>query len=178
MSKKVAVIIGHRSARKGAFSPFLNESEYDYMKKVAYQLTDVADIYERPNSSWLTRRQKIKSMISKINAKNYDLVISLHFNAFKDKRAHGATALYYITNKRTKQLATKMVTMISSEFAIKKRNLIVIKSLKQRGGQFIISTKADSILLEPFFGTNKEALSFYKRESKYASLIRRFINQL
>ena len=174
--KKAAIVIGHRSSRQGAWSPFLGKSEYQFNKVVAGMLIDVADIYERPNTPFISESKRVQQMLNKINKKNYHLVISLHFNSFADPRAHGTTALYYITNKYTKRLAQKFVDMVNARFGIKKRSLIPIQGHKQRGKTFIVGTKAQAVLLEPFFGSNADdAYSFKGKEDKYAKLIRDLI---
>ncbi len=101
--KKVAILIGHRSGRKGVYSDWLDITEYDYMKQVASYLTDVADVYERPNTLFISEVGRIGQVVNKINKKRYDFVLSLHFNSFYDERAHGVTALHNITNKRTQE---------------------------------------------------------------------------
>jgi len=174
--KRVAIIIGHRSKSKGAFSQILGKQEYDFNKDVATYLTDIADIYERPNTRFVSEAYRIKQLVNEVNKHNYDLVISLHFNSFHNPKAHGATALYYITNAYGKQLAHEYVQMVSDDFGIKKRNLIPIQYASQRGGTLIAKLKSTAVLLEPFFGSNKaDAKQFKNKECEYAQLIRNLI---
>lgn len=176
--KKVAIIIGHRSKRQGAYSAILGETEYQYMKKVAEYLSDVADIYERPDTSFGSESGRIKRMVQKVNAENYDLSLSLHFNAFSDPKANGATALFYITNKRTKAIAKEFVELMHQDFCVKRRSLIAITSKKQRGGTYIVTSKADAVLLEPFFGSNElDALAFKGKHQEYANCIKALIRK-
>lgn len=169
---KIAIVVGHRKNKKGAYSQFLGQSEYDFNGKVASHLIDVADIIFRPDIPFASESYMRKKVLEQINDKNYDLVIELHFNSFHDKRANGVTALHYITNSETKCIAQKFVDAISEEFFIKKRDLMPISSIKERGGQMIVKSEPNYILLEPFFGSNKEALKFRHNEKMYADVIR------
>ncbi len=174
--KKVAIIIGHRSKKQGAYSPFLLQTEYQFNKKVASYLLDIADVYERPNIPLVSEAFMINELVKEVNKTDYDLVISLHFNMFEDARAHGATALYYITNKFGKVIANEFVKVISEHFKIKQRELIPISSKKQRGGTLIVGLNAPAILLEPFFGSNEfDACQFHNKEEEYSKLIRDLI---
>lgn len=175
MKNKIAVIVGHRKKSQGAYSPFIGKTEYDFNKLVAEQLEDIADIYYRPDTPFTSEGYKRLQVLKAINSKKYDLVIELHFNAFHDKNAHGCTALHYITNARTKKLARKFIAIINKDFGIRKRDLIAISSKSQRGGQMVIDSHADFILLEPFFGTNSEALKFKDKVDEYACSIRELI---
>lgn len=174
--KKVAIIIGHRSKRQGAYSEHLDQTEYQFNKTVALALADIADIYERPNTPFVSEGMRIRQVINEVNKHNYELVISLHFNSFHNPQAHGVTALHYITNKFTKLLSQTFVTMVNDEFKIKKRELIAITSKKQRGGTLICGLNSPAILVEPFFGSNKyDAIQFKDKEEPYSKLLRDLI---
>lgn len=176
--KRAAIVIGHRTKDQGAYSPYLGESEYTYMEKVAYYLQDIADVYQRPNTLFVSEATRINQMVNTINKQKYDLVLSLHFNSFKDSKAHGATALHYITNSRTKQIAHEFVALVAENFGVKKRALIAIKSTKERGGVLIENTHADAVLLEPFFGSNQaDALKFKDKHEAYARTLRALITK-
>ncbi|CAL2108186.1 N-acetylmuramoyl-L-alanine amidase [Tenacibaculum sp. 190524A02b] len=176
--KQVAIVIGHRSKKQGAYSPFINETEYSYMKKVAHYLQDIADIYERPNTPFVSEATRIKQLVRSVNANSYKLVISLHFNGFHDAVAHGVTCLHYITNPRTKAIASEFVSLVNENFGIKKRALIPISSKNQRGGIFITGVNADAILVEPFFGSNPlDSENFRGKHQAYANTLRALINK-
>jgi len=175
MKNKIAIIVGHRLKKQGAFSDYLFESEYQFNEKVANHLRGIADVYFREDTPFTTESYKRAQVLNKVNKGNYDLVLSLHFNSFHDENAHGCTALHYITNSRTKKLARKFVYLMNKEFGIRKRELIAISSKKQRGGQMVIGSKSDFVLLEPFFGSNPEACNFIGQHKRYADVIRKLI---
>jgi len=171
--KRFAVLIGHRSKRQGAFSETLQQSEFQFNEPIAEMLSDVADIYYRPNTPGVSETYRVKQVLNKVNKKKYDLVVELHFDSFSDQRANGCSALHYITNRKTKELAQYFVNEVNSRIGIRKRSLIPIKSRKQRGGTFIIHSKADAILLEPFFGSNRDdCYKIMNCKREYAQIIR------
>lgn len=173
---KVAIVIGHRPKAPGAYSHFLGETEYQFNSKVANLLTDIADVYERPDIPFVSEGFIISQLVKEINKKSYDMVISLHFNSFHNEQAHGATALYYLTNKFGKAIAKEFVQMISDDFGISKRELIPVTSKKDRGGTLICGVKSPCILVEPFFGSNEfDACQFKDQEAKYAQILRSLI---
>lgn len=181
--KKIAILIGHRSAAQGAHSPYLGLTEYQYHKKVvAYLETICKDyeivVYERANTPMVSEGYRIAQVVNKINQSQYDLVLSLHFNSFTDPTANGCTALHYITNRKTKAIAQRFVDLVHEQFSIKKRALIAIQDKSQRGGTFIVNSKAPAVLLEPFFGSNpSDSYSFNNRELEYAQLIDQLIKE-
>lgn len=173
MRKKYAVAVGHRSLAQGAYSPYLQKTEWAFNSPVAESLSDIADIYYRPNTRGIGEAGRINEMIDEINKKNYDLVVELHFDAFIDPRANGASALHFITNARTKKLAEKFTQMMDDRFGIRQRSNIAIKSTKVNGGTWIMNNDADAILLEPFFGSSQSDCDKMQNcEEEYADLIR------
>lgn len=175
--KKTAIVIGHRSKSQGAYSPTLEQTEYEFNKKVALLLQDIADVYERPDIPFVSEAFRITEMTKQINKQDYDLVISLHFNSFSNDKAHGVTALHYITSKFGKIIADEFCKMVSDDFCIKKRALIPVASKNERGGTLICNLKATAVLVEPFFGSNPhDAIQFKNKEQEYSKLLRDLIN--
>lgn len=154
--KKVAVLVGHRQNVQGAYSPFLKQTEFEFNTQIAKQLKDVADVFYRPDTPNTIEVTRIKEVISQINSSDYDLVIELHFNASGNELAHGCEALYFHNNTKGKALADCFIDKMNELIGIKKRSSTPIYSKEQRGGTFILCNKATAILLEPFFGSNRE----------------------
>lgn len=174
---KVAIVVGHRKNARGAHSKTLKATEYDFNSKVAEYLKGVADIYFRTDFGY-SEASRVKNMCKRINRKKYDLVIELHFNSFHNPQAHGCTALHYITNKRTKQFCIDFCREVRNEFGIKARQVMPIKSKRERGGVFILNCNANAVILEPFFGSNVQDCQKIKgKEDDYANLICRVIEK-
>lgn len=171
MQNRFAVIVGHSERKQGAFSPFLMESEWEYHSKVVKHLDNV-DIYFRDPSMSVV--SGINDVNKRINRKRYDLVLELHFNAY-NKRSEGCEALYFHKNKWTAQVASNFIDLICGQYGNKKRSIKAISSRKQNGGPSLLGSKNDTIILEPFFGDNQEAIKF-KDHKKYAQIINHFLS--
>lgn len=174
--KRFAVAVGHRDNARGAYSPFLGLTEFEFNSRVAENLTDIADIYYRPNTLMVSEGSRIRSMVNNINLTNYDFAVELHFDSFSDPRANGASALHYITNKRTKEAAKLFTQQMCDVFGIKRRDNIPVTTKKQNGGTWIIENKADALLLEPFFGSNyNDCQKISECYSEYSQVIRELL---
>lgn len=162
---KIAVIIGHDKIEKGAYSNLLKQSEFGYHSEVVKHLP--FDVYYR-NESLNGYTAKVKDLANRINPKGYNLVIELHFNSFNGV-AEGCEALYYIGSTLGQRQAEIYVNRLVQEYGTKPRGAKQINE-HERGGLLLKLLKAPSLIVEPFFGDNKEALLF-KDHKKYANFI-------
>lgn len=175
---KVAVVIGHTSKEKGAYSKHFEAHEFDFYSKIAEQLEGV-DVFEHNASisGYITRQ---KATAKKLNAGNYDLVIELHFNSFFDDSANGCETLYYFKSKHGKYYAELFSEVLNDYTGIKLRNG-GIKALANRGDRGFAAVyypKAPAILIEPFFGSNKSDCEKIESIDNLACIINDFITQL
>jgi N-acetylmuramoyl-L-alanine amidase len=141
-----AFIVGHTSRDKGAFSPHLNVSEWDFYCSIIDQLK--GDVYFH-DANIRSYDQRCRDTAARINKKNYEVVIALHFNSAA-ATAHGTECLY-ISNS-------------GLEYAKKFNKEVSKMGLRNRGEKRLINTsrgyseiyypKAPAILIEPFFGSN------------------------
>jgi len=162
---KVAIVVGHDKVEQGAFSNLLKKSEFAYNSEVAKLIG--FDTYFRDTKGGYST--KIAELSKRIKAKNYDLVIELHFNSF-NAIANGCEALYFQGSVKGQRFAEMFVSRIVQEYGTTPRGA-KSRIESDRGGLFLKSINAPCIILEPFFGDNKEALLF-KCESKYAEIIK------
>lgn len=166
----IAVKVGHTKTAKGAYSPIIGESEYDYNLDVANFLASLSndqvkiDVYtfDEKISSY-TKRQKAVSDV--LNKKNYDLVIELHYNAAESNTARGAYSLYYYKSVKGKEAALIIGNSIFDEFRIERDGDVGLNSDKQNGYQAVVTPKAVAILIEPFFGSNPVESQHFKGTS-------------
>lgn len=166
----VAIVIGHDHLKKGAYSPIIEQSEYDYNKVVAELIG--CDVYTHsPNDSYT---RKMKDTYSKLS--NYYLTIEMHFNA-AIPQASGCECLYYHTNMDGKEYSQKFVDQLSDRYDTRNRGIRGLSNNKQRGYGSIASGSPTGILIEPFFGSNIEAKKF-EDEYKYANFLTEFILSL
>jgi N-acetylmuramoyl-L-alanine amidase len=164
---KIAFVIGHDKTKPGAYSTHLGQSEYIYNSEVASYLSTIGDIYKRPSGGgYMTQMRKLAD---ELNPKNYDLVIELHFNAF-NKKANGCEAVIHKGNHYTGQLGEDFCTAVCRKYGTVNRG--VKEHYKgDRGYGFLSLIKADTMILEPFFGDHEESLKF-KNEAEYAKLLK------
>lgn len=162
---KVAFIIGHNEKDKGFYSETLDKYEWDLYNGMRNVLECIGEVYTHDSSiNSYTKRCKD---ISKRIGSGYDLIIALHFNAFNTV-ANGCEAFYWHSNKDGFNYADKFVkgycTLTGSrprgakpyDWIVKKEEgKEDIKKLPKGAGE-VYYTKSTTILLEPFFGDNKE----------------------
>lgn len=183
--KKVAIKIGHTDKAKGAYSPTISLSEFDFNSKVAEELQKLCgcdiqyDVFTfDPNVSSYTQRQK--KVADKLNEDNYDLVVELHFDSAESHTAKGTTVLYYHKSANGKEAAKVVGDAIYNEFKVNRRSDIALSSDTQNGYQAVVTPKAVAILVEPFFGSNpEEAILFDKvaGRQRYAKALDKGIKQ-
>lgn len=174
---KIAVVVGHHERDGGAFSPFLQISEFNFYSEVVKHLQGV-DVYFH-NSRIKSYTQRIRFTADKLNAKDYDLVIECHFNA-ASAVANGCETLYYFNSAKGKDYALKFSKLVNNCTGIKLRNngLKALVNSKDRGFASVYYPKAPAILIEPFFGSNKEDCFKIKNAQNMASIIQDFIDSL
>lgn len=174
---KVAVYIGHTpTGDKGAYSPFLKKTEYEYNLLVANELEklnpELYDVFSHSTQNYYKRQEK---MAKNVKGK-YEVVLELHFNA-AGETANGTEMLYFYSSRKGKKLAKILSKNISEKFSTKLRGEEGSKALinkNDRGYWFVKMAEPVAIIVEPFFGSNKESLKF-KNPKDLADVIDRSI---
>lgn len=148
-----AIIIGHNSVSKGAYSEHLGMTEWDFFKSFEGKLKEVGDVFihDPEITGYLSRCIDISSRIGD----NYDLIIALHFNMFNGE-VGGCEVWHWHKNKKGENIAKVICEKVNTEMGISNRGAKKIVSHKQRGGGEVFYPKATSLLLEPFFGDSEE----------------------
>lgn len=148
---KVALVIGHKMVSGGA-SSHNGIQEFEYNEELAGMIA--GNLADEPNIETLIFHRKSYSKLPfEINAKNPDIIISLHCNSF-NKEVSGSEVLYYYRSKKSEVLAGKMLHAINRSLNLKNRG-IKPKSTEEKGGYLLRYTNAPCVLLEPFFIDNK-----------------------
>ena len=199
--KKFALVIGHNPRGKGAYSKYLDLSEYEYWRDVCdeiNQIDDSIDIYSRkPEENYI---QEMKPVVTEINKHNYNFILELHFNA-ASPQAEGCESLVYFKNEQAKKIAIAFMNKLKAEYGsnirkewnklkekkidkngkeviiektVETQGIILITDSKTRGGYGICNTNCTYVLVEPFFGSNEEADKF-KNIKEMAKFIVDFI---
>lgn len=176
---RIALVVGHNERDKGAYSPHLKMSEWDYWKLVAEELNknfpDKYDVfYRNPNLSYGRQMKEIVQAI-----KDYDLAVELHWNSFNNEQANGCTVLYYKTNKCAEKLANRFQLNMERYYGIRKRDLMPLtdKDSNVNGSFGILNAKPTYILTELFFGSNKKECDKMAGYMQLANLINRTIGE-
>ena len=178
---KVALIIGHNSRSKGAYSIILG-SEYTYWKRIAEKIKTVipqiVDVYERKANKCYTK--EMNEVLEELNKNDYKFCIELHFNSALNRNANGCECLVYYKNNNAKELATNFMARLQNVFGSKIRNnhgIIEIQDSKTRGGYGICNSKDTYILVEPFFGSNQDESLKFSVEKDVVDLFVNFIKE-
>ena len=152
---KIHISTGHTLSGKGTGAVgFINESQENrilgkyitqYLKNMGHEV----DYYEINNSS-----DYINQQVKKANEKSYDIVVQIHFNAFKLTEGSMGTETYYISDSG-KVWAEKVNDKLSTVF--KSRGV-----KKGEGLYWLKNTKHISILIETCFVDSKHDTDTYK----------------
>jgi len=169
--KKIAFVIGHTSKDKGAFSTFLQISEFDLFKEFANKhLSGVGDIFlhDETITSYTQRQADTATKTTE-----YEYVFELHFNA-ATPAAEGCEALFYTGNTKAKKIAEKFCSLMVHFLDMKNRGAKALNA-SDRGFGFVSKQKPTALILEPFFGSNEDDCRNFKQE-KYKKVIFELIN--
>jgi len=178
---KLAIIVGHNAKYQGAVgnlgvTEYVLNSAIANILKTHFQDSDIKiKIFHRlPVKSYT---KQMKALAKEVNKFDPNLALSLHFNAGSSK-ASGHEVLHL--NKSVKGL--KYAKMLDNEFdkhlPNKDRNLKVIHSKSERGGQLFYRIKAPVILAEPFFASHQDEIlnkSFKDLIQAYVSFIEKLV---
>lgn len=175
---KIAFVVGHHKKSKGAFSEWFQLSEWDFYNEVMDCFYEPTVFYHDENIKGYTKR--IKNTAKKINQVDFDLVIELHFNAAVHSSANGCETLYYYRGAKARDYAKKFSEVVTRETGIKSRNggLKALTNKNDRGFASVYYTKAPTILIEPFFGSNAFDCAKIDSTENMAEIIKTFINEI
>ena len=166
--QRLVLAVGHSRANdKGAVGWDGNLTEWAYNRTLAHFINlyldesiDVTIIDKYQGDSYTEAMANLKRSVDPLGA---DLVVELHFNAYKSQEANGYEALYWHSSKHGKQAADAFIDSMESAFPNNlNRGPKAIKDNSKRGSQFLRMLKAPCVILEPFFGTNKKEWSMFQ----------------
>ena len=170
----VAIIIGHTEKSQGALSEHFNQREWSFYNDVVPLLHKV-DVY-RHNKNIGGYTARIKNTSTKLNKKDYKLIIACHFNS-ATPQANGCETLYYFNSKKGKYYAEKFTELIVDRFCLKDRGIKALVNKNDRGFAITYYLKAPVILIEPFFGSNDNDCKLIGSSKNLAEAINLFITK-
>ena len=112
---------------------------------------------------------------NKINRGDFDLVLELHYNA-AHPTANGAEALYYFRNKKGRVMAWWFSDKMAQKMGYRSRGAKALVNKNDRGFWAVLFPNPTTLILEPFFGTNKEDVQRFDA-SVYVSVILNLIRK-
>lgn len=153
---KVGLIVGHKDSSPGACNDTFNLCEYHFNDQIA---VDVYDKMKNVNSNIhlvIIRRQTYKGLPEDVNRYDPAFAISLHCNAF-NKQANGTETLYYHTSEKGKKLAEAVQSELLKAYGFPDRGILP-RTAEDRGGYLLRYTNMPTVIAEPFFIDNDDAL--------------------
>lgn len=151
---RIALTVGHSLLKNGSYTSASGEdcggvNEYKYNKKLMKKVKKYlesdghsVDLYICPEKVFTAASQEKSWKLTRLNAKNYDLVVEGHLNCYNGK-AHGTEVLYVSENGKryAKRVQKKLVSAGFTDRDVQKRtNLYMLNG-----------TKATTIMTESFF---------------------------
>lgn len=109
LSMRILIIIGHGGNDKGAISGNFIEGDMNITTGVA--MYDYLKAQGFINVSIDSRDTDVNKEVNLVNSGNYDLVISIHFNA---GGGDGFECFYYSTDSRAKELCLKIEKQVKA----------------------------------------------------------------
>lgn len=155
--KKLAVVVGHTKDDKGAFSPFLKKSEYDWNGDLAAEMIKVpgidVQVFWRDGVG-------ISGAYAAGEQWGADAFVELHFNSSHNSTSTGTGVLYQ--SPVSKQLAIRVSLGIQAVLGLgywpQGSNGVCTpyqaSGKQERGKKSLTASKKPSVLIESFFGSN------------------------
>lgn len=155
---QLGIIIGHNRMSQGAFSPTLDQSEYQFHKGRAHMWVDRADgtpvdvqVFERPANA-VDFKSEIRKPYQEADEWGADLVLELHFNAHEDPTATGSETLHFTSTAGT-AWAERVQAATVRELGLRDRGTDD-RIRGERGWCSVIAGRAAAAVWEPAFGSN------------------------
>jgi N-acetylmuramoyl-L-alanine amidase len=155
---KFAIVVGHEKTQKGAKAgPPLNVHEYDFNKEIAQLMYVFAREKSMDARVFYRDGIGIGGVGDAVNRWGADVAIELHFNSATES-ARGTVTLYDANPADNKEYATVIQRYMCELFKRTGKTNRGIKLLEScdRGHYNTASIKCISVLVEPFFGSNKD----------------------
>jgi len=182
---KLAIIVGHTKSAKGAFSPWLNASEYDWNTDLAHMIMQAPTALER--KVFFRDRVGIKGAYKASDEWGANWAVELHFNSSTNQNATGTAMLYFPGSANGKRLAASLFQEVNEVLRLgdwPKGSGGVLTPREasgdaENGLTNLRSGKAPACLVEPFFGSNKNDCAVAaERKKQYASGIVRAVDRM
>lgn len=156
---KIALVVGHNSKGKGAYSEFLKTSEFDFFNKVAQKIQhDIENVFVYNRVDVGSYTKEMDNLITEIHKDKYDLIMELHFNA-SGGGGNGVEVLYYAKSEKSKKWASEINQIHHDILGVKIRRIVPVSDYSLHGSRGIMKCKYPYLLTESFFGDNEKDIT-------------------
>lgn len=160
--KKIAVIVGHNPIKQGALSIApLGRSEFDFNAELAQIMLaksstysfEIAIFYREYQKSY---RKEIQKVYEEVDAWKADFSTELHFNSAvftalgSEVLSSGSIKSLAFAKKTQKELINLFERTGKTDRGVK------VRKKGARGYRSLVAGKAAAIIVEPFFGSNRQ----------------------
>jgi hypothetical protein len=180
---KIALLIGHRSGSQGARS-VKNISEYAFWYTYLHAMLPLFPnvhtykIFERLDSDGRGYRERMRRVGRRAGEWGAELIVSCHFNASSNAKAEGFEVLC-TRNHMSKMYASMMLSAMDDNLYGDSRGVRVVQNdPRERGSGFLYKTPMPAILIEPFFGTNREDWHSALKDGNLYGVFRDFFTRI
>jgi len=159
MSKKIALVVGHRSSSRGAYGN-VGISEFYFNKEFVMELMEILKrenfghtykvFYRSDAGSGYTDR--MIDLHSRIDQWGADISIEFHFNAAGNLSVDGHEVLY--CSKKGELLAKNLEYIFTKTLGTTNRG-VKKRTMSERGGGFLCRGKSVCLISEPFFAAHQ-----------------------
>lgn len=156
---KVALVIGHRASKPGYYSPFLELYEYQFYCELSKELLPYLDEFEVV--VYFKDGFSTPYIYEQIQKWNPGVALELHFNAHENSSAYGTETLCM---QGWGYHAMLMQNAIATALKRDKKGDRGFKLLRggDRGFENVSQLDCATLLLEPFFGSNREDCALFE----------------
>lgn len=145
---KVALVVGHTGRASGAYSSFLQESEFFYWSEIVHGINARLRFLGIDSKVFIHTTIPYNQRMNELAAKtrDFDLVVEFHFNGSVSNIANGTETLYFFNSSKGKQFASFFNEEICSWFGTTNRGIKALYNEQQNGFGFVYKTKPPAIL--------------------------------
>ena len=176
VSVDLALVVGHNRLRQGAYSPALDQYEWEWCGGLAALIAGAVQRLSGPSVSVFEREvgvlysEEMRRLVQTLDLARPRLIVSLHFNSIGDGSRSGCAALYCPGSTRGKEAAEALCTAVAGVLGNRRIGAIPQSrswstiGTRADGSAYpagrklavLTSTRAPAVLLEPFFGDHAE----------------------
>lgn len=168
-SRRIALCIGHsRKGDAGAVSttdPVMNEWRYnsslaELVKEELDSAGATVEIFD--DYKYISYSAAMNYIADEVERWQADVALELHFNS-AHPTARGFEYLHWYKSRAGRILAKCFVDAQADEFTWQKNRGAKARRPGTRGSQFLRKTHCPALILEPFFGSNKNEWAYFSQ---------------